>query len=120
MDLNDWLAIFISLSFTGFFIWFIMRATGLNFKRPNRPSREVLYSRRGKAFLKDHPKPSRRYLVQYDLIYDGGSSEFDRYYRTYFGARIAAFYHTKIGSWGGDVVLIDRYKEIDERSQSRN
>ncbi|QFP95031.1 hypothetical protein SEA_NAPOLEONB_63 [Arthrobacter phage NapoleonB] len=121
MDLNVLLT---NLTVIGFMIWLcylIAVGCGVRFKKYDRPARQELYSRQGKAALQDEPKPNRRYWIRYDLIYDwGASSQFSGYYRTYLGARIAAFYHARIGSWGGDVVLIDRYKEIDERSKSRN
>ncbi|WBF79108.1 hypothetical protein SEA_HANKLY_62 [Arthrobacter phage Hankly] len=121
MDLNVLLT---NLTVIGFMIWLcylIAVGCGIRFKKSNRPARQKLYSRTGKVLLKDEPKPNRRYWIKYDLLYDwGANSHFNRYYRTYFGARLAAFYHARIGSWGGDVVLIDRYKEIDARNKEGN
>lgn len=55
--------------------------------------------------------PNRRWVVQYDLIYDGGSSRWHGYYKAKWHAKMDAWYHTHIASWGGTAVLIDRSKE---------
>ena len=64
----------------------------------------VLYPR--KKYYRD--KSGRRFRVKYDLVYDGGSAEWDGYYRTYWGARVAAWWHQHFSSWGGTAILIDR------------
>lgn len=67
-----------------------------------------------------YPKPRRRkqkdlshrpYRVDYSLAYDGGGSSFTCYYRSYFTARVCAFYHVRIGSWGGKAVLTKQKAE---------
>lgn len=45
------------------------------------------------------------YRVEYDLAYDGGGSAFEEYYRTKIGARISAFFHLHVRSWGGSADL---------------
>ena len=50
---------------------------------------------------------TRRWVVDYELCYDGGGSEFRSAYRTYLGARIGIFYNKYIGSWGGTAKLQD-------------
>ena len=50
-------------------------------------------------------KARANYRMHYDLAYDGGGSEFDEYYKTVLGARIAAFFHLHIRSWGGSAEL---------------
>lgn len=59
--------------------------------------------------------PYRKWRVEYrELIYggDGGgyTSSWDGYYRTKIGAKIAAFYHWYLGSWGGGTVRL--YKNM--------
>lgn len=54
---------------------------------------------------------NRRWRVEYDLAYDGGSSEFIEYYRTKIGAYIARFWNKHVTSWGGKAVLIDNHKK---------
>ena len=48
---------------------------------------------------------ARPWAVRYDLAYDGGGSKWDGYYRTRFGAQLAAFWNVRIASWGGTAVL---------------
>lgn len=45
------------------------------------------------------------YRVRYDLAFDGGGSSFDEYYRTRWGARVAAFFWVHFRSWGGSADL---------------
>ena len=53
--------------------------------------------------------PNRRWRVDYDLAYDyGGSGKWSGYYHTRLLARIAAFWNTYVGSWGGTAVLFDQ------------
>ncbi len=49
----------------------------------------------------------RKWVVKYrNMIYDGGgTASWDRGYHTFIGARIAAFYHYHIGSWGGAITI---------------
>lgn len=51
----------------------------------------------------------RRWRVVYDLAYDfGGSGEWNGYYRTLMGARIAKWWNLHISAWGGTALLIDQ------------
>lgn len=47
----------------------------------------------------------RPWGVKFDLAYDGGGSRWTGYYRTRLGARISAWWHYHIASWGGSAVL---------------
>ena len=60
-------------------------------------------------------KSGRRYKIHYYLVYDGGGGEWDGYYRTYLGARIAAWYNEYIGSWGGSATLIDQRNYVKSK-----
>ena len=55
---------------------------------------------------------SRRWLVNYSLIYggDGGGYqvEWAKSYRSHSGAKAAAWWHYNIGSWGGAVTIHDQ------------
>lgn len=42
-----------------------------------------------------------KYCVEYSLTYDNGTSEWTGYYRTLWGAKISAWSHVHIRSWGG-------------------
>jgi hypothetical protein len=54
-------------------------------------------------------KTDRRWRVVYNLAYDGGGSgEWNGYYRTLMGARIAKWWNVHISSWGGTALLIDQ------------
>lgn len=64
------------------------------------PSREARLERRQSRAEK------RRYRVDYDLAYDGGSSEWSGYYRTRVGAKIAAWWNVHVSSWGGTADLL--------------
>ena len=66
-----------------------------------------------------YPRPSRmrdksgrHWHVDYDLIYDGGRTAWVGHYRTYAGARIAAFWNVRFASWGGNAILFDN-KGVD-------
>lgn len=52
----------------------------------------------------------RRWRLDCHLAYDGGGSEWSDYYRTLWGAKIAAFMHHHVFSWGGSIELIDTFK----------
>lgn len=52
------------------------------------------------AFAKKD-KSHRPLRVEYDLAYDFGGSAWTGYYRTRWGAKIAAFVNLHITSWGG-------------------
>lgn len=41
------------------------------------------------------------FRVYYSLAYEGGGTDWVGYYRTYFGARVAAFWNLHISSYGG-------------------
>lgn len=65
-----------------------------------------------------YPKPAKpgpnldhRWLNEYNLVYDGGSSYWMKSYRTKIGSSIAAFYHEHIGSWGGSITRTDQEVE---------
>lgn len=47
----------------------------------------------------------RPWSIDYDLAYDGGGSGFTMHYRTQFGARVAAFCHLHLLSYGGSAKL---------------
>lgn len=49
-----------------------------------------------------------RYRVRYHLIYDGGGGEWDGYYRTRLGARVAIFWNRHVASYGGSAILYER------------
>ena len=68
---------------------------------------EQLYPRPCK--LKD--KSNRRWHVDYEITYDGGGSNWSGFYRTYIGARIAAWWNVHVASWGGNAILYDNKKE---------
>lgn len=55
-------------------------------------------------------KKLRPWRIEYDLGYDGGGVQWAGYYRTYTGARIAAWWNVHISSWGGSAVLHNQYK----------
>lgn len=46
-------------------------------------------------------KRRAKFVVEYDLAYDGGGSRWNGYYRTYTGARAAALWNLHVSSWGG-------------------
>lgn len=59
------------------------------------------------------PKPvyrnqhtERPWRVDYSLAYDGGGSSFSQWYRTRRGARISAWWHMHVRSWGGSAKLV--------------
>lgn len=54
--------------------------------------------------------PERPWGVHYLLAYDDGPDAWTQYYRTKIGARISAFLHYHIRSWGGRAVLFDNRK----------
>lgn len=62
-----------------------------------------------------YPKEKRRkekvnykHWVDYSLAYDGGGSKFTKYYRSRFNARVFAWWHVHIASWGGTAVLFTK------------
>ena len=55
-------------------------------------------------------KTDRRWVVQYDLAYDGGGARWDGHYTWRIQALIMMLYNKYIASWGGMAVLIDRDK----------
>lgn len=64
---------------------------------------ETLYPKR--RYKKD--KSHRRWRLDAELAYDGGGSQWSEYYRTKTTAKIAAFWHYHIASWGGNIQLVD-------------
>ena len=68
-----------------------------------------------KAWKLAKRKRRARFVVEYDLIYDGGGSFWRGYYRTYFGARVAAFWNLHFGSWGGKAELFTHPKPVPPR-----
>lgn len=57
---------------------------------------------------KERPETPRRWRVDYGLIYDNGHVQWSKQYRTRRGAKIAAWWHRYISSYGGTVVLVDQ------------
>lgn len=55
----------------------------------------------------------RRWRVDYDLVYDGGSSTWTGHYRTHRGARLAAWRNYHLSSWGGTADLTDQWIPLD-------
>lgn len=53
----------------------------------------------------------RRWRLDCELAYDGGGSKWHDYYRTLWGAKIAAWFHYHIASYGGHIELTDTFKE---------
>ena len=53
-----------------------------------------------------------KFVVEYDLAYDGGGCSWNGYYRTYSGARLAAFWNLHFGSWGGKAELFPYPKPV--------
>ena len=73
-------------------------------------SEGMLWSSSDKKEAKVKRRRERRmaranYRMEYDLAYDGGGSAFNEYYKTRWGARIAAFFHLHVLSWGGSAEL---------------
>lgn len=54
----------------------------------------------------------RRWLVEYKLAYDGGGSEWEKRYRTLFGAWVAMVWNQYVASWGGTAIIVDTRKEL--------
>lgn len=54
---------------------------------------------------KQRDKSHRKWRVDYHLANDGGGGRWSGYYRTKFGAKVAAFWNVKFASWGGSAVL---------------
>jgi hypothetical protein len=54
------------------------------------------------------PHLDRRWRLDCDLAYDGGRSRWSKGYRTRPGARIAAWFHYHLASYGGTIDLIDQ------------
>lgn len=53
----------------------------------------------------------RRWRLDCELVYDGGGGKWRGYYRTLWGAKIAAWFHYHIASYGGHIGLTDTFKE---------
>lgn len=66
------------------------------------------------------PHLERRWRIDCDLAYDGGGSEWSQGYRTKIGAKIAAFLHYHVFSWGGSIKLVDQGKRGHDTSRSRD
>lgn len=76
---------------------------------------EELFVKKSKKKVVKH---WRRWRVEYRLVYDDGQADFDLYYKTRFGAKVCAWYHKYIRSWGGTAILFDQwdfYNEGDKR-----
>lgn len=56
---------------------------------------------------KDRSHLDRPWILSCHLAYDGGGADWAKGYRTYIGARIAAWWHYHVASWGGRIDLID-------------
>lgn len=57
---------------------------------------------------KQHPAERYPWLVHYDLAYDFDSGRWTGYYRGYWRARTAIWWHRHIASWGGSADLVRR------------
>jgi hypothetical protein len=70
---------------------------------------EQLYPKtKPKMSNRDQTFPNRRWVVEYDLMYDGGSSKWHGYYKAKWHAKMDAWYHVHVASWGGTAILMDR------------
>jgi hypothetical protein len=58
------------------------------------------------------PHVERPWGVRYDLVYDNGLFSWNDYYRTRWGAKIAAWWKYHFASWGGSAVLFDNRGHI--------
>lgn len=66
-----------------------------------------------KARRLEAKKRRAHFVVEYDLIYDGGSSRWNGYYMTYWGARLGAFWESHFpNSWGGSAVIYPYPKPV--------
>lgn len=63
-----------------------------------------MYPKERKAKDRSH----LRYRLDCDLAYDGGGSRWSSYHKTKIGAKISAWYHYHIASWGGSIDLVDQ------------
>lgn len=59
------------------------------------------------------------FIVEYDLAYEGGGGRWNGYYRTMWVARIAAWYHVHVGSWGGSADLFPYPKPVPVEEPKR-
>lgn len=71
---------------------------------------EQLYPRRNKV---PRDLSYRRWRVDYDLTYDGGSVEWTGYYSKLVQAKLAAFWNVRVSSWGGSAFLTDQHIPLD-------
>lgn len=65
-----------------------------------------------KAMKLAKKKRRSKFVVEYNLTYDGGECSWNGYYRTYFGARLAAFWNLHFLSWGGQAELFSYPKPV--------
>lgn len=66
-----------------------------------------------REFRKEEARKRRaNFVVEYDLAYDGGGSRWNGYYKTYWGARAAAFWNVRFASWGGDAEIYPYPKPV--------
>ena len=70
-----------------------------------------LYPREKKSY---NAHLERRWRLDCHLLYDNGDAPWSRGYRTFVGARVAAFFHHYLFSWGGEIQLIDQWKGVNE------
>jgi hypothetical protein len=47
----------------------------------------------------------RKWIVEYNMIYDGGTSHWLQWYRLWISARLMAWWTYYISSWGGSVQI---------------
>lgn len=57
-------------------------------------------------------KARARFVVEYDLAYDGGGNRWDGWYKTYWGARTAAFWNLHVSSYGGSAEIYPYPKAV--------
>ena len=57
-------------------------------------------------------KRRAQFVVEYNLAYEGGGGRWNGYYKTYWGARLAAFKEVHISSWGGSAELFPYPKPV--------
>lgn len=65
------------------------------------------YPRQGRRWWHRRPHLERRWRIDACLAYDGGGGTWAQGYRTHAGARVAAWWHYHVASWGGQVTITD-------------
>lgn len=71
----------------------------------------TLYPKAAKKKQNQERKYHRPWRVDYELAYEGGDLGcWSGYYRTYTGARIAAFWNQYFASYGGTAILHHKFE----------